>query len=78
MFCNQRSCCSRCCGCCCGSNSNQISGTVIGYIPVTVSYTMTLSGDASNGYGFIPSGSAFDNDTANNSGCGCGCSGRLY
>ena len=37
MFFNQRSCCSRCCRhCCgCGHDSNQITGTVTGYLPVT-------------------------------------------
>ncbi len=77
MFFNQRSCCSRCCSCCCGcgNNSNQISGTVTGYLPVTVSYTMALSGNENNGYGFIPS-SAFD--AGSGSGCGCGCSGQMY
>ena len=35
MFFNQRSCCSRCCRhCCgCGHDSNQITGTVTGYLP---------------------------------------------
>ena len=52
MFFNQRSCCSRCCRhCCgCGHDSNQITGTVTGYLPVTASYTMDLSGYEGNGF----------------------------
>ena len=81
MFFNQRSCCSRCCRhCCgCGHDSNQITGTVTGYLPVTASYTMDLSGYVGNGFGFIPR-SAFANDVDNGTGwdCGCGCSGQIY
>lgn len=77
MFCNRSASnrCGgcRCCQCCCnwgscGCNSNQITGTVTGYIPVTVSYTMTPTGNISNGFGMIedPYGNG-------GSGCGCGC-----
>ena len=81
MFFNQRSCCSRCCRhCCgCGHNSNQITGTVTGYLPVTASYDMDLSGYEGNGFGFIPR-SAFANDVDNGADWdrGCGCSGQIY
>lgn len=80
MFCNRcasNRCggCRRGCGCqcccnwgSCGCDSNQITGTVTGYIPVTVSYTMTPTGDISNGFGMIE-----DPYANGGSGCGCGC-----